>query len=129
MKEKCDMTDVDVECTSTAHATPLTPEPRKCRNTAQELKEAVNTRRLSETIDKLFRNDGSRQGWSNTKSIKDMMPRIIILKRKCIDKQPSCIVDVVCMPKETNIPRNQYHLLFKLYKQLQLLSTYLTVYP
>ena len=54
-----DMTDVHVECTSTAHATPLTPEPR---NTAQELKETVNTRRLSETIDKLFRNDGSRQG-------------------------------------------------------------------
>ena len=56
MKEKRDMTDVDVECT--AHATPLTPEPR---NTAQELKVAVNTKRLSETIiDKLFRNDGSR---------------------------------------------------------------------
>ena len=111
MKEKCDMTDVaivDVECTkctSTAHATPLTPEPRN--TAAQELKEAVNTRRLSETIDKLFRNDGSRQGQPNTKSIKDMKRKACTEsvpsnnKRKCINKQPSCIVEVVCMPKGT----------------------------
>ena len=79
------------------------------------MKETVNTRRLSETIDKLFRNDGSRQGQPNTKSIKDMKRKACTEsvpsnnKRKCIDKQPSCIVEVVCMPKETNvIPREHY---------------------
>ena len=103
------MTDVDA---STAHATALTPEPR---NTAQELKVAVNTKRLSETIDKLFRNDGRRQGRSNTKSIKDMMPSIIIKGSALINNQAALLV---CMPKETNvIPRGHYK--EKLHKMLE----------